>query len=756
MKSYFSALFSAFIIMQLQAQVIEFNNPEFERLLRISTLVDNDLDGRAETRADLNGDGAIDVSEAAKILGIILPSTSNINDISDIVHFNNLKLFDNSRSSIAVSSAYFSKHTKLKYIAIHTNDNQINFSNYTNLDSCKILITENARNIFIKNNPSLAKAEIVNGKGSNSSIIVDTIDVSNNKLKTFAVKFRWNNENTKYFDASNNELEEIELNAITIFTDSWLSSDLDQFDYFDVSKNKLAGSVELRSIAFVDISNNQFTELIVSNVEQLFIENNTFESVKFFILKDDIDINYKNLDLTAFKDLKNITISSSIENFESIDISGLHKLEKVDIGVKNISGNIYMYDCPNLTNLNVAAPCNLYLNHINEKGILKVENLYFSNESITTADFSETDPWNFSEVDTLFIENNANLSIVKSNFVMSSLHLNNNPKLEVISHSFGRTSDLSVNQCFNLKKIQTDYPFEYFNFDSLPQLTEIISTEEHVDWRHYNYNFTNNLPALKTILLPMSMQSSLTLKSLPALEDIQLYADCFINLSLNDLPSLQQILISGSGWDCNDETVGPLSINNFPELKRIIIRGNGPKFSRVDFYNLPNLDSMKLNFKTRAAKGQINMYNLPKIEELELERFSAEKIHIHHLENLKILKDDNVHAKHFHLADLPSLEKVRIDTRSPNVYFENLPKLVDLALWGSERESILLNNLPALKNFFQYRVMSSDRRDTLKMAINNIPNLESFDLYYDMNVDTLDLSSCKKLNNIFLETERDA
>jgi len=135
MKSYFTTFLFLFAIIQLQAQVIEFNDPDFKKMLLTQTCIDNDLDGEAETRADINEDEEIDVSEAAQILGIVFTDWPRINNINDLQHFTNLISFSNADSKVPADKYDFRANSKLKNLELFTNEKRVNFSNYNTLQN---------------------------------------------------------------------------------------------------------------------------------------------------------------------------------------------------------------------------------------------------------------------------------------------------------------------------------------------------------------------------------------------------------------------------------------------------------------------------------------------------------------------------------------------------------------------------------------------------------------------------------------------
>lgn len=221
---------------------------------------------------DTNGDGEIQISEAAAFTGVMDVSLKNISDLTGIEAFTaltELRCNNNSLTSLDVSN-----NTALTKLYVYQNWvlTSLNISNNTALTYLDCSATQ-LTNLDVSNNTALIELN------SNHNFLTN-LDVSNNlALETLWV---WSNQLTS-LDVSNNTALEVlvcsenQLTSLDVSNNTaltFLSCYDNQLTSLDVSKN--TALIELQCL------NNQLTSLDVSNnldLEILLVLNNQLTSL---------------------------------------------------------------------------------------------------------------------------------------------------------------------------------------------------------------------------------------------------------------------------------------------------------------------------------------------------------------------------------------------------------------------------------------------------------------------------------------------
>lgn len=335
MKNVFSAVLFLIICVNLNAQIIEFEDDIFESYMVNSSASDVDncyaFNEKGHCiKVDTNGDKKIEISEALKVYELRIPGTNGyayatnprtpIKNLIGIEHFINLEELRCERNSI--TKIDLTKNINLKYLNCERNYlNKLDVTKNTKL--VKLYCSYNyLTELNLTNNSEL---EIIEAHAKDAFDVVDYIrelDLSQNvKLKNLFIA---NHKVTDLDVSKNTTLEEINCSNNKI------------------TKIDFSNNVELKSIL---ISDNVLTQLDVS---------------KNTLLKDlACDSNeIKSIDLINNKELFSLELNSN--QIENLDVSLNPKLKVVDLSENkpltslnikngvNSEGYVNLKQCENL------------------------------------------------------------------------------------------------------------------------------------------------------------------------------------------------------------------------------------------------------------------------------------------------------------------------------------------------------------------------------------------------------------------------
>lgn len=248
-------------------QIIEFTDVNFKHTLVNDIVVDNNLDGFAESMVDTNSDGEIQVSEAEAVLGLITVG-QNIVSIDGIEHFVNLRSWFCSYNDIEV----------------------MNFPNQPDLEVLVCAFNE-LTSLDVSNNPNLRRLDAdinhLQELDVSNNPLLERLWLSFNELTTMDVS---SNINLLNFNIDSNFLTEIDLSSNTLL-------EVFAIDQNQISEIDLSNNLEL---FFVDVYGNQLEYLDLSlhtKLEKLTCLNNNLNYLNIQ--------NGNNQEITLFNALNN-------------------------------------------------------------------------------------------------------------------------------------------------------------------------------------------------------------------------------------------------------------------------------------------------------------------------------------------------------------------------------------------------------------------------------------------------------------------
>ncbi|QSB25179.1 T9SS type A sorting domain-containing protein [Flavobacterium sp. CLA17] len=382
MKKNYFFLFTFFLLVKVNAQVIEFKDSNFKtRLIQANTsnAIAKDLQGNY-CKIDLNGDYEIQVSEAQNVSSLNL-SNSLISDLAEIENFTQLNDLDLSNEGGVyyndIKSLNISALTKLQYFNCKANYNlkNLDFTGCTNLTSLNCSST----NFGVLDLRSFTKLETVEA----DSAYLTLLDVSGLvKLKTL---FASGNLFTALDLTTCKDLKEVVMSTGGLI--SLDVSGLAKLEKINVYNNKLT-SLKIsgcNSLFHVDAWINKLAALDASNLKSLTYLDVNYNELQILNLQnsnslENVSCNNNKLSALDVNELLNLKgLYCNYNNLTSIEVDKLKKLEWLTISFNKIE-NLDISSCPLLANIHIDNNNLLFVNQKN--GIRKYNYQYYSNDNL--------------------------------------------------------------------------------------------------------------------------------------------------------------------------------------------------------------------------------------------------------------------------------------------------------------------------------------------------------------------------------------
>ncbi len=401
MKKNYFLLFAFFLLVNINAQVIEFKDPNFKtRLLQSngSNVIAKDLQGNL-FRIDTNGDYEIQVSEAQNVSWLNL-GNSLISDLAGIENFTQLNYLELSNEGGVnyndIKSLDISMLTKLQYFNCKANYNlkSLNFTGCTNLVSLNCsgtsfgsldlrnftkleTIEADSAYLTIFNVSGLANLKSILASGNQFTNLdlttcknLEEIIMHNGELITLDVSGL---SKLKKMNVYNNKLTSLKLSGC---------SSLSELDAW-INKLPVLDASNLNNLKRIDVRSNELEVLNIENSNNL--EDINCDSNKI-----------GSLEVTKLANLK--SLSCSRNNLTSIDVNNLKKLEWLIVSFNKLE-NLDISTCPMLASIHINNNNLIFVNQKN--GIKKLNYQYYGNDNLKYICCDE------DEQDYLFPSNNA-------------------------------------------------------------------------------------------------------------------------------------------------------------------------------------------------------------------------------------------------------------------------------------------------------------------------------------------------------------
>ena len=734
-------LLTSLTLTQLSGQTISFTDTLFKEVLVNHLCVDNDRDGTPEATADTNGDLEIDVREAAAVQGLIL--NRNVLTLQEINYFKNLKeLSVTSR----ISQPDFSQNTLLEELELNLTDVSVQFKSLPNLIDFRLKVQRDIKSIIISENPKLDFLELKSSALFGKFADLDTIDISNNKLREAHINLDWWDSQSKYFDASSNAIEILFLHERVGF-----------FEVFDVRNNKLTNTSfieqDIPQAQILRLDDNEFESLEIRQFNVPHYELSYFNNpLKEFILFNELaESELGDFDFNSFKELQKINLRF-IGKLNAIRIDELSKLKEVSISTERVANGLYMSRCPNMEKAIFHMKTNLHFDqmayYFNAFGddVFTAGNIYIVDDLIDQLTISNNYVFdtlfikNCPDVQTLFIDQFSN---------EANIQIENLPVLKALEiKEFEETMDLKIYDCPELTEVYIGFGDRLnFNFRNIGKLERF--TNKVADFQLD----ISQLQFLKYFETRTRENAILNLSNLPVLDSLVLNGRSFANLQLSNLPELTFLTISNyfnEGQSCynNPEWLqGELSIQNLPSLKTLIVDEVCLKNAILN--QLPSLTELTIKeMDIDRDNGFFTISNLASLASLKIERSRTRVFTLKDMAQLKELElatysiDD--------LCDIRNCASLQfINTRSSPVSTLNLlalPNLKEVEWLSGRLDTINLFDLPALERFTHN--LNQVINAPFDIQIGELNSLRYFELDVSRVIDTLDFSLCPKIDSL--------
>ena len=719
-------LLLVFTITHISAQNALIPDAAFKSILLNSSplnKVAKDMNGNYFA-IDANGDKEIQLSEALQVSELDASSTVDFKIHSS----EGINYFANIRALSCTYNYYMETFTVsgFQYLA------RVSIS--TDLSLHKVTIT---------NNPVLTSISIADFE---TYAVIDTLIYSHNNLSSLVICAAEYSVPLKYLDCSYNHLSTLDLETI-------------------------------RSVRYLDISNNNFTDIYITNMtlmKDFRFENNPLKSFVFQ------NTHIKNMVFSDFIDLKKIDLSN--------DPIGEKWLEKLT-----------------LTNLPALESLNCTYNKLTQLSLVDLPSLKFAEAKFMYIDlilknlpsYTNLDLKNFNRLTGLTISGLSNVRSIKVEFedYIGPKHLEITD-MEMLTqlyfHTYSEiTQNITIN---NLPSLDTLELFEYSNIPDI-EITDFPNLKYIKLSAYYNYRNVhfNNLPALESLLLSGYITPTLEVQNLPSLSYLDVFRMNINNLKINGLPELKKVVIQ----DCDvisvllndlprlysfnfeitngtDVTGTIVKFNNLPDLNSVRI--NAIKIDSLDFSGLRNLNDISLSQLTNL--DALTFSNLPNLHNLNIRGSKTNSFVMNGLKNLTSLTisgssigNFNNLSNKFQLNDMPNLSYLALIDNSfsdptPAFYINDLNALYTIIF--NQHGKLYVNNLPSLFNLKASGCFNINS-DTLGIYLSNFPNLHNLVIFggwgSDMNINlidlpnltdlsigvfarNIDLSGCPNLNNL--------
>lgn len=403
------------------AQIIDIPDANFKNRLVNTFCVDLDGSGNADAKADFNGNGEIEVSEALQIEGLVLWN-SNIDSLEGIEYFTNLLSLScqgNNLTEIDVSPL-----TSLESLLIMDND-LINLVISENLN-LKVLGAgrNNISQIDVSQNLDLERLSIDNSE-------ISSIDVTNNVNLT-SLDLQYNNlneldviqnNNLQFLNINDNNLSSIDVTQCLNLVR--LQIDENNIDQLNVTNNP--------NLVTLKCSQNNLTNLDVSQNNEIKVEcdNNQISDIFFNSNLKELKCNNNLITQLDLSGLNNLEILSCRNNLLNTLILGdMQSIEEINCGANQIP-TLLLGNMPNLEVLTCDS---------NLIEVLSID----QNNIISSLDCDN------NLLNTLSLNNSTLTRLYCSNNLLTELNFDNAPSLEWIECKENTLTTLDTNNLFSL------------------------------------------------------------------------------------------------------------------------------------------------------------------------------------------------------------------------------------------------------------------------------------------------------------------
>ena len=518
-----------------------------------------------------------------------------------------------------------------------------------------------------------------------------------------------------YADADTNDNLEIELSeALAVTHLNLRGKAIVNVEPLNSFQNLEYLNVESNSFVEIEITNKPFLEQVLlmrSNrqIEKIVITGN--QKLEELVLSNSVGSLYALNNLTYLDCSDNALTSFELKG-ALIDADSV--VTKVDCSNNNIS-NIEISSFYEIDSIDCS---NNLIDKITDISLNNPEYFNFSNNQIT-----EVSIYDVPTLINIIYENNP-LEEMLIPFYSADLVFTNLPSLRslsfnrpnigsflISSFSFTPPLKISITDLPLLEELSlraSNYPVD-IKIDNLPlvsgqALTSFKITAENLN--NINLGMSGSEVTLKNCdnitRIDRSAISSdkLTIQNLPNLEFIDLRIkgaeSVFESLSLIELPKLDSLLLDENG---NSEYIS-LNLRDLPSLSYLEFK-DWMEIKSLQLSNLPSLETIR----ARAYFSVLDLFDLPSLQLVSIDVPELVEFRLNNLPALKSLEFSSERIKILNMVELDNMEFFHFDNNAAayNIIdileFNNLPSLAKIELYDSPADSLILSNLPSLREF---------------------------------------------------------
>jgi len=409
-------------------QIINFPDANFKNALVNGKCVDTDGNGNIDGDADLNNDGEIDVSEALKVINLLVIN-SQISNLSGIEQFKNLKFLN----------CYNNQLTSLNMQGLKNLESLVCFSNQ--LTDLNVQGLTKLKGLNCSNNQltSLNVQDLTN---------LTSLDCSNNQLSSLNIEGLIN---FILLNCGENQLTSLDVQGFTNLT----SLDC---EFNRLTSLNLQGLAKLESLVCYS---NQLTSLNVQGLTKLtsldcYINNLTNLNLQGLTNLKRLSCSSNKLTFLNVQGLTNLTFLQCYTNqLTNLNVQGLINLEYLSCG----SNQLTLLDLQGLINLELLSCASNQLTSLNVQGLTNLIQLYCSKNQLISLNVQgltnlKTLFCNDSQIKSLNVQGLINLKTLYCfDNQMTSLNLTGLTNLEDLYCYKNQLNSLNLNGLINLENL---------------------------------------------------------------------------------------------------------------------------------------------------------------------------------------------------------------------------------------------------------------------------------------------------------------
>ena len=379
-------------------------------------------------------------------------------------------------------------------------------------------------------------------------------------------------------------------------------------------------------------------------------------------------------DLRGLQELKSVELSSN--NIESVNVSGLEKLEYLRFRDNSSSATLNAAKCINLEEIDCQRS---QLTDINMSGLINLKQIDCSYNQLTQLNVSGLNNLvtlictmnRLTQLDISGLNNLVTLNC--SHNQLTQLDVSDLNNLVTLGCTRNQLTQLDVSDLNNLTSLGCgENSLTYLNTDGCINLKSLSCDENKGDLSNFDFSKLTNLETLSVANCKLTSLNVSTLKNLTDL------SCCYNNLTTLDVSNLTKL----TSLYCHKNSLTNIDVSMLSDLTNL----------RCDNNQLTNLD----------------VSNLEKLEDLDCSHNPLKKLDVSNLKKLSYLRIENSHRWTDEAIEFVDLTNISSPLRYfsaygsliKKVYLSSQEENYEFWLWGDVDEALYFE--PNHKDSYQY------------------------------------------------------